>query len=236
MIQFDAKILGHGPHLLLNLILHPTAARAEKLPHLGEPKHHVAAKENKLEHHVAAPVAHLFSPGQVGTLDERPRCPRPGDLDAIDRRAEELVVALHDAQVASEEDELLGPFGLVAEDVSDALSHLLLHLKVSLRLLRFRQFRDALARAVVTTRVGTQQCCRGKDVHVVDAPRLDNVFEGAIVKRQQRLPEQGILMAEFGFHLDVEAVVDQNKFGLAIGFAPDKNVPWMRVAMHSTKK
>ena len=38
-----------------------------------------------------------------------------------------MIVSLHDAQVAADEDEFARPFGLVTEDFADAFAHLLLH-------------------------------------------------------------------------------------------------------------
>ncbi len=38
-----------------------------------------------------------------------------------------MIVSLHDAQVAADEDKFARPFCLVAEDFADAFAHLLLH-------------------------------------------------------------------------------------------------------------
>ena len=231
MIQLHAKVLEHALHLRLQLILHPPPTRTEKLPDFGKPKNHVAAEEHQLKHHVAAQIDHLIPPRQIWTLYERPRSPRARNLDAVHRRAEELVVSLHDPKIPSQKDQLLGPLGLVAEDFPDALAHLLLHLEMALRSFLFRKLREALAGAVVAARVRAQQGGRGEDVDVVDAPGLDDIFERAVVEGHEGLPEKGVLVPEGGLHLDVEAVVDEDELGLAVGFAADEDVSGVGVAV-----
>ena len=235
MIQLDAILLRHAPHLLLQLILHAPPLGPEILPDLGKPKHHVAAPKHESEHDLPAPTAHPLAPGQVQPLlDERARRPLARNLDTINRRAEELVVPLHDAQVPPQKDELLGPLGLVAEDVADALAGLLLHLEVALRLLLFGEVGDVLACAAVAARVGAEERRRGEDVDVVDAPGLDDGLERGVVKGHERFPEEGVLAPEGGLHLDVEAVVDEDELGLAVGLAPHEDVAGMGVAVHGS--
>ncbi len=177
-------------------------------------------------------IHRLLAQAEIRAVDQTPRGPVAGDFDAVDRGAEELVVLLHDAQVAADEDEFLRPFLLVAEDVPHALAHLLLHLIRALSLLFAGEALFDFGRgSVIAASVGAHKRSGSEDVGVVDAPALNDFAEGLVVECHERFPEKAVLVAELGLHVHVEAVVDENELGFARGEAPDEDVARMRVAV-----
>lgn len=198
-------------HIILQ-ILFP----AEKLRHFAAVKQHVGAEEHEPEQHVPAEIEQAFTVAEVRAVDEGPRRPAAHDLDAVDGRAQVLVVALHDAHVAADEDEFARPLLLVREHLPDALLHLLLHLVRAFALLLLRHGAlDARARAVVAARVRSHERRGSEDVRVIDAPAADDLADRLVVERHQAFPEQAVLMPELRLHLHVEAVVDQDQLRLA---------------------
>lgn len=153
LVQIHPHILGHILHLLLDIILH-AAAQMQELPHLGKVEEEIAAEEHDAEEEMPAEVRKFLGPGQIGRLNERAGRPHARDLDTVDRRAEELVVPLDDAQVAADEDEFLRPLVLVSEDLADGLAGGLLHLVVALGALDLAEPLQMLARGEVAAAVG----------------------------------------------------------------------------------
>lgn len=74
-----------------------------------------------------SPIADSLGEREISCLDQRARSPYTRYLDAVNGRAEELVIRLDDAETAADEDELLWPFGLVAEDLADCGARGVLH-------------------------------------------------------------------------------------------------------------
>lgn len=107
-----------------------------------------------------AKVHEPLSVAQVWAVHEGPRRPAAHDLDSIDRRSEVLIVSLNNPHVAPDKDELSWPFLLVSKDLPDTLSHLLLHLVMSLLLLFDRHCPlDAGTRAIVSASVRPHKGC-----------------------------------------------------------------------------
>lgn len=203
MIQLDAEVLRHMLHLRLDLVFH-AAPEPEELPHLARVEDHIGAEKHEFEDQVPAVVLYLLTVTEIWTVDQAAGGPVASDLDAVDGRAEELIVALHDAQVPPDEDEFLGPLLFVAEDRFDPLPHLLLHLESAFGLLfAAKALLDLSQDGVVTASIGPHQRCGGKNVCVVDAPALHDVTKSLVIEGHQAFPEQAVLMPEVWLHVDV---------------------------------
>ena len=233
MVEVHAHFLGHDLHLRLHVVLH-AAAPAEPLPRLAPPPQRVAREQDDAEHDVAAQIAGPLAPAQLAALDERAAGPGAGDLDAVDGRAEELVVALHDAQVAADEQQLLGQPVLVAQDLADHRAALLLHLVAAPLAVRLGELVDVRLHAVRAARVGPHQRGRGEQLAAAaaDAPLLRDRADGGVVELEQRRPEARVLVPEARRHVDVEAVVDQHQLGAPAGLPADEDVAGMGIAVH----
>lgn len=213
MIQLDPKILSHTLHLLLNIILHPLA-HTHNLLNPTPQKHKITNRKHNPESQMLDPIPETLRDIEIGIFCQSSRSPKTGDLDPIHRRTEELVIALDNAQVAADEDEFLGPFGFVAEHGADGVAGFDLHFeRVFLDGFAFSaelaQFTDG---SVVAAFVGTHEGCGGEDIWVVDAPAAYYVGDGVVVEGEEGFPEECVLVAELGAHVDVEAVVNENEF------------------------
>ena len=230
MLHLNPILLGHLPHRLVHIVIHALAP-TEELFELAEVEIRVRGQQDETEDEVVAVVAPADAPGEVGVLGEGAAGPVAGDLDAVDGAAEVLVVALDDAHVAADEDQLARPLLLVAQNLLDALAHRLLHLVLPPLLLPLGQPADPRARAAVPALVGPHQRRRREDVRVVDAPGIHDFFECAVVEGHQALPEERVLVPELGRHVDVEAVVDEDELRAPVGQPPDEDVARVRVAV-----
>lgn len=231
VVQLDAHILSHALHVRLDIVLHaPTDA--DPLPRLSPQEPDVAAQQDDAKRHVADPIAPALEKRKVAVLGEGSRGPQTRDLDAVDGRAEELVVALDDAQVAADEEQVARPLGVVAQDLLDAGTHADLHLVGALLLvLALGRPAKLVHGGVVAARVGSHQGRAGEDVRRVDAPAADDVADRRIVQADEGLPEACVLVLEGRVHADVEAVVDEDELWLARGQPSHKDVTRVRVAV-----
>lgn len=231
MVQIDAHAFRHALHLIFNLILH--ISTTEEALELCPPEEKVRGEEHESENDMRSSVPHPFRPRQICILNQCPTRPAASDLDAVDRTAEELIVALHNSQISSDEDELFGPFLLVAEYLSNALAHLFLHLKCTLLLVFSLQPLPNMRRgAAIASRVRPHQRGRSEEVRTVDAPTLYDRGNSRIVEGQKSLPELAVFVSEFGRHMNIKAVVDQNQLCGTVWPPANKHVAWMRVAVY----
>lgn len=134
---------------------------------------------------MAAVVLDFLVEGEIGRLDEGAGRPGACDLDAVDGGAEELVVGLDDAQVPADEDELLGPFAFVAEDLADSFAGGLLGFVVALGAVLLGEAFEVLLGGEVAALVGAHEGDRGEDVGVRDAPLFDDVADGGVVEGEK---------------------------------------------------
>ncbi|GJC97202.1 hypothetical protein ColKHC_06028 [Colletotrichum higginsianum] len=171
-------------------------------------------------------------PRQVRVLEQAAARPLSHHLDTVDRAAEVLVVALDDAHIAANEDELLGPLFLVGEHLADALLHALLHLIVPLgRRLALELLHQPVARPLVAALVRPQQRRAREEVRRLDAPLFGDALDRLIVERHEGLPEDTVLVPEPVRHVHVQPVVDEHELGAAVGQPPDKDITRVRVAV-----
>ena len=182
MIQLNTKVFGDLLHLRFHLILHATSD-AKELLNLTGVEHNIAAEQHELEQHVSAEVDYLVTVAQVRAFNKTARSPVTGDLDAIDRRSKELIVALHNAEITPNEYKLLRPLFLVGQDVLYTFAHLLLHLKGTLSLLfPGKALLDFIRGTIVTAGVWSHECRGGEDISVVNAPFLYNLPNSLIIE------------------------------------------------------
>ena len=138
-----------------------------------------------------AQIDEFLAVGEIRAVDQRARGPVAHDLDAVDGRTEVLVVALHDAHVPPDENQLARPLLLIGQDVADPLPHLLLHLEGALALLLGGHGAlQAVGGAVVAASIRPHEGGGGEDVRVVDAPAGDDVTDGGVIERHERFPEE----------------------------------------------
>ena len=231
MIQLNPQILGNLLHLHLHLILH-TAPKAKNLSDLRSVENNIAAQHNEFENQMPSPILEFLRISEGWVVDETAGCPVASYFDAVDGGTEELVIALYDAEVAAYEDELFGPFRFVAEHLADAPAHFLLHFEMAfLELFACEALFDFVGGEVVAACVGAQESGGGEDVGVVYAPGFYYLVEGSVVECHEAFPEEGVLVAEFGLHVDVEAVVYEDELGAAGGETSDEDVAWVGVAV-----
>lgn len=83
----------------------------------------------------------------------------------------------------------------------------------------------------VPAAVRGHECDGGEEVWILHAPALDDVTESRVVEGEQGFPEARVLVSEGWVHVDVEAVVYEDKFGFTGGCAADEDVSWMGVAV-----
>lgn len=230
LTQLHTHILGHSLHLRLNAILH-TTTKSQELPHLREPEKQVRAEQHYAEQQMATKVPQLLRCRQVRRLDKRAGRPSSGNLDAVDGRAQELVVGLNDAKVAANEDQWAGPFGLIAEYVTNCFAGSLLHFVVARGTLRFAEPFEGAVRREVAAAVRSHQGRRGEEVSILDAPAAHDGVKGGVIEGEKGFPEAGVLVSEFGVHLDVESVIDEDKLRMTGRSPADEDVAWVRIAV-----
>ncbi|KAJ1299380.1 hypothetical protein OPQ81_000008 [Rhizoctonia solani] len=235
--RLHAHLPGHAPHAVLNLILH-ARAQAQPLAEAEEVEGDVGAPQHGPEDEVAPARGEHVPPGHDTTTDTTTTSttgsggarggvggqagagPVAHHLDAVDGAAHVLVVALDDAHVAADEEQLLGPPVLVGEDLADPLLHAPLHLVDP---------PPGLLRAAL---VRPHQGGAGKQVRRADAPLGRDAGDGGIVRGEEPRPEVGVLAAELRAEADVQAVVDENELGPPGRQPAHKEVPRVRVAVH----
>ncbi len=235
MIQLHSHILSDRLHLSLEIIFHATT-QVQELAHLCEVEEEIAGEEHKTEKQMAAVVFNFLAQRQVRRFHKSARRPHPRYLHTVDGGSQELVVPLDNTEIAADKNKLTRPFIFITEYLADGFATSLLHFIVELGSLRFTQFLDALLSGEVSTAIGFHECQGGEDVGVVNTPAFDDVADCLVVEGKQCLPEACVLVSEIRFHMDVKAVIDENKFRVAIGLAADENVTWMRVAVYQTPK
>jgi len=226
------RILRNHPQLRLHVRLH-ARPQTQPLPHLTDPEHDIRQPHRELKLRMAPAIRDPLPPLQVRRVHQGPRRPIPGQPNAIDRRPQELVVALHDAHVAADEDELARPLALVCQHIADPLEHALLHLVMALGARPSLQVRrDPALRAPVPALVRPHQRRRREQVRMPHPPLQTDARQRRIVEGQQRLPELRVLLAEAGRHRDVQPVVDEHQLRVAGWQTSDEDVARVRVAVH----
>lgn len=159
MVEFESHIPCNFLHTSFHVILEVLLS-AEELRDFTAVKDHVRTEKDELEEQMPAKVHESLAVAQVRAVHEGPRSPTAHDLDSIDRRSKVLIVALNNTHVASDEDKLSRPFLFIPKNLPNALSHLLLHLVMSLLLFLDRHGPlDPSTRAIVSTGVGPHKSC-----------------------------------------------------------------------------
>lgn len=230
VLQLDAVLVRHILHTTLHLILH-AAAQTKELSQLKEVKGNVCQCHDRLEYDVSPCIIQPLHPGEVRILVEAAACPFAHHLDAVDGRAQVLIVALDDAHVPAYEDELLGPLVLISKNIANTLLHLLLHIVVSLRRTETFHRLDVILHGGLAALVRLHQCRTRKHVCCLDTPLFCDVDNGLVIKRHEGLPESTVLMAELRRHVHIEAMINQNQLRATVGETSDEDVSRVRIAV-----
>lgn len=232
MLELNSNPLRHLLHTLLNIIIHPLP-HSNRLSKLRPIKPQISRKQHKPKQTVLPILFPSLNRPRLTILRQSSTSPVASNLDPVNGGAEELVVPLHNPEVAANEDKFLREFVLVRKDIANVAAHTLLHFELSLFLVHFAEFLDAFHGFVVASLVGSHQSGTGEDVRCVDAPFFfGDLGHGFVVEGHQASPEEGVFSPEFGRHLDVETVVDQDEFGFAGGETADEDVARVWVAVN----
>jgi len=200
---YPKLVFRQEPHLFLDIILH-AATKTQSLSDLATPKHQVTSEQHESKQQVPPSIHEPFAKGEILIINQTSTSPRPSHLDAVDRTAQELVIALYNAHVAAYEEEFPREVRFIGEDVTNTLTHAFLDFEVTLcgsETLELAS--DARFCTGVSSFIRTHQRSRREEVGCFDAPRRGDFAECLIVECHDRFPELTVLVSKLWSHAHI---------------------------------